>query len=54
VTNEEAIARLDAVQPGDPELSHGYADDVLLDLVHPFVAAAYRRLVARESWWASA
>lgn len=50
----EAVARLDAIVPGDPESAHDEADDVLLALVPPEVAEAYRRLVGRSPWWATA
>lgn len=53
-----AIAKLDAIDEHDPEEAHSKADDVLLDLLvylaPPDVSAAYRRLVDRCGWWATA
>lgn len=47
----EQIDRLDAE---DPEEAHSNADDILLANVDPIIAAAYRRLVDRCRWWATA
>ena len=50
-----AVAKLDAIDGGrDPEGAHGEADKILLRMVPPEVAAAYRRLVDRARWWATA
>jgi hypothetical protein len=51
---DAAVATLDAIGVGDPEGAHSEADEILLSLVPAEVAAAYRRLVARSPWWASA
>lgn len=53
-TDEDAVKQLDAIPAGDPDADHGAADDILLSAVHPDVAAAYRRLVDRSRWWATA
>jgi len=53
-TPDEAIAALDAISGQEPEGDHGYADEILLDQVEPAVADAYRRLVDRARWWATA
>ena len=56
LTPAQAVTLLDAI-PGDnadPEAAHGEADDILLRVVPPDVAAAYRRLVKRSRWWATA
>ena len=45
---------LDGFDESDPERAHAHADDVLLANVHPNVAAAHARLVARCKWWATA
>lgn len=49
-----AVAELDTWAGGDPEAEHGAADEILLANVHPDIAAAYRRLVSRCNWWATA
>lgn len=51
---EAAITALDLTDPDDPESAHSRADDVLLEVVPPEVAEAYRRLVRRCGWWATA
>jgi hypothetical protein len=53
MTEAEAIAALDALH-SEPEEDHLRADSILLEVVPPTVADAYRRLVARSEWWASA
>lgn len=54
MTPQDAVAALDAVPVGDPDAAHGEADRILLESVHPDVAAAYARLVERSPWWATA
>lgn len=56
LAEKKAIADLDSLMAGvgDPEVAHGLADVVLLDLVHPEVRAAYQRLVDAAPWWATA
>lgn len=49
-----AVATLDAVSAGDPEMAHVKADQVLLALVPNEVQQAYDRLVERCDWWAFA
>lgn len=51
---EETVRLLDEIEGGDPDAAHGCADDILLAFVPAQVAAAYRRLVARCDWWATA
>lgn len=51
---ERIADELDAIDHTDPEVAHGKADDLLLSAVNPSVAAAYRRLMDRCSWWAGA
>ena len=48
------VAMLDALDADDPEHAHSAAERVMLDALGPEVSAAYDRLVARASWWASA
>lgn len=58
MTVEQAVALLDSVDEdradSDPEQWHEEADRVLLAMVPEPVAAAYRRLVERSPWWATA
>jgi hypothetical protein len=50
-----AIVKLDKLSGQDPETDHGEADDILLELVHPDVKAAYERLAkSRAIWWVTA
>jgi hypothetical protein len=53
VTDEEAIAALDAIQPsGVDGIDHHDADEILLQVVGSAVVDAYRRVQARsEVWW---
>lgn len=53
MTIEEAVAAIDAMK-FDPEACHGDADEILVAMVPPEVAAAYRRLQGRMPWWACA
>lgn len=51
---EEFVAMLDAIPGKDPEKAHAGADALLLSAVsavHPDIAAAYRRVVTRCTWW---
>lgn len=48
------MLELDTMPEGDPEAAHHMADRLLLQAVHPEIAAAYRRLVERCEWWACA
>lgn len=50
----EAVARLDAIDGGEPEGAHGEADGILLASATPEVRAAYERLKGRAPWWATA
>lgn len=50
---DAAVAALDALY-GEPDANHGEADKILLAVAPPEVAAAYRRLVDRSDWWATA
>jgi hypothetical protein len=43
----DAVAELDGIGSGDEERAHYAADDLLLENVHPDVAAAYERLIER-------
>lgn len=54
MTTDQTIAALDALPTADPELTHAEADQLLLDAVHPDIAAGYRRVVDRAPWWAGA
>lgn len=48
-----AVQALDAIDPSHwPDTAHERADQILLAHTHPQIAAAYRRLVDRTSWWA--
>jgi hypothetical protein len=53
MTDDEAIAALDAIEgEGVDGVNHSAADKILLELVSPEVADAYRRLQLRaEGWW---
>lgn len=51
---QAAVMALDAIDADDPEGAHGCADEILLALVEPEVRDAYRRLVERSAWWATA
>lgn len=44
----------DEIDTTDPERAHAQADELLLSCVSPEVRAAYRRVVDRAPWWASA
>lgn len=48
------VEALDHIGDGDPEWAHDQADAILLRAVHPSIARAYQRVVARQPWWASA
>lgn len=50
----EAVRKLDALKPGDPERNHGDADDIVLSIVPVEVREAYWRACDRDSswWWA--
>jgi hypothetical protein len=54
VTKAQAIVRLAAIDTSDPERAHGEADEILLALVGPDVAAAYGEVQIRTRWWATA
>lgn len=54
MTDELTVKALDALTGADPETDHQLADEALLALVSPNVRAAYRRLVKRCGWWATA
>lgn len=54
MTDDEAVAALDAVLGGDPEGAHGMADDILLALAPESVRSAYERVMDRCAWWACA
>lgn len=57
MTDDEAVKALDAIasgMSGDPEVAHSKADDVLLAIAEPEVAAAYQRVVDACKWWATA
>jgi len=55
ITIQMAVAALDAIDPSDdPEAAHAEAEAILLAALGPEGKAAYDRLVARASWWASA
>ena len=51
---EFAAEQIDRLDASDPEAAHANADDILVANVDPIIADAYRRLVARCLWWASA
>lgn len=51
---EQAVSALNAIDGGDPEGAHCEADDILLSLAPPEVAAAYACLIERCAWWACA
>lgn len=52
LTPEEAVAALDAIQPGDAEANHGEAESILLRVVPVEVAEAYGRAEDRDrGWW---
>ena len=53
-----AINKLETIDGTDPEVAHATADDVLLELLTffapPDVAIAYKRVMDRCDWWATA
>lgn len=49
--DDEAIAKLDALTKGDPEAAHSEADEILLSLVSPSVADAWRNANDRIGFW---
>ena len=51
---EFAAEQIDGLDASDPEAAHGNADDILLANVEPVIAEAYRRLIDRCRWWATA
>ena len=55
MTNEDAVARLTAIDAGDPEGAHGTADDIILEWIEanggPEIAEAYADVVQRARWW---
>ena len=51
MTEEEAVAALDALTDGDPEGAHGEADNILAEFVPEAVNAAYQRAVQRVGFW---
>lgn len=54
MSEHTAVWFLDCIDASDPEAAHSQADDVLLEYVPVEVADAYRRVMARAPWWASA
>lgn len=54
ITVGEAVQAIEALDPSDPEKAHDLADDILLASVPEEVRAAYKRLVKRAGWWATA
>lgn len=55
MTPAEAVARLEGIDPrGDPEGAHGEADKILLAALPSEVRDAYRSVMERAPWWASA
>ncbi len=54
MTEQEAIAALDAIGPGDPEAAHGEADRIMGQCLPDAVAAARRRAEERVGgfWYA--
>lgn len=54
LTPAEAVRKLDAIKAGDPEGSHGDADDIVLSVVPDEVREAYWRACVRDDgwWWA--
>jgi hypothetical protein len=53
VTVEQAVARLDDLTPGDQEIAHQVADDILTEMVPKSVADAYERCRERVGFWYS-
>lgn len=53
MTEDEAVAALDALTGDDPEEDHGKADDILKSQIPLAVLAAYVRLEQRARWWAT-
>ena len=48
----DAVARLDALEPGDPEVNHGKADAIIMEFVPEEVLLAYGRAEDRDGeWW---
>ena len=50
---QAAVAALDALGNGDPEVAHGDADAILLSVVPTTVADAFERARARVGFWYS-
>lgn len=53
-TPADAVKILEGLSGADPEISHSTADAVLLAMVPKEVADAYRKVLDRCAWWASA
>lgn len=54
MTPAEVVAALDSIPGSDPDVAHSEADRLLLAFVPAEVYDAYRRLVLRCDWWATA
>jgi hypothetical protein len=54
MTDEEAIAALNAIGVDDPERAHMEADSILLSSVSLPVSEAYQLAMNRQRWVASA
>lgn len=56
ITRAEAVRLLDEMDTddNDPEVWHSKADDILLAVAPTEVRDAYKRLVGRSPWWATA
>lgn len=51
---QRAVADLDEINAGDPEVAHSQADAVLLRFVPEAIREAYGRVQERADWWATA
>ena len=48
----DAVARLDALEPGDAEVNHGRAEAIVMEFVPKEVRRAYARAEDRDGgWW---
>ena len=54
ISNEEAVALLDAIDASDPEVAHNTADSILRWTVDRSARQALRRLEDRSEWWGCA
>lgn len=54
MTKRQAVQALSRITTEDPEAAHAEAEEILLAYAGPEIETAYRSLIARSRWWASA